>query len=94
MTADLARLTAIVHGYVQGVGFRMFAAREGSRLGLAGSVWNRADGTVEVIAEGDRAVLEELLRALQRGPSEAEVRRVDANWSAAQGCPPGFQIIL
>jgi acylphosphatase len=71
----------------------MFAAREGRRLGLSGSVRNRADGTVEVLAEGDRVDLEELLGALRRGPGEAEVERVEAIWSPAQGCPPGFQII-
>jgi acylphosphatase len=86
------RLYAVVHGYVQGVGFRDFVARVGRRLGLAGTVRNRADGTVEVVAEGERAELEELLRELQRGPSEAEVQRVEERWLRAQGIPAGFWI--
>lgn len=86
------RLYAVVRGYVQGVGFRAFVAREGRRLGLAGSVRNRADGTVEVVAEGDRRELEELLGALRRGPNEAEVQHVDAHWRAARGGLSGFQI--
>lgn len=86
------RLHAIVHGYVQGVGFRDFVAREGRRLRLEGMVRNRPDGTVEVVAEGERGVLEELLRALEHGPSEAEVQRVEVRWSAAQGGQSGFQI--
>ena len=86
------RLHTVVHGYVQGVGFRAFVAREARRLGLAGTVSNQADGTVEVIAEGDRQELEELLQLLQRGPSEAEVQRVEARWLTAEGMQTGFQV--
>jgi acylphosphatase len=86
------RLHAIVHGYVQGVGYRAFAAREGRRLGLDGMVRNRPDGTVEVIAEGERGALEEFLSALERGPGEAEVQRVEASWGAARGGGTGFLI--
>jgi acylphosphatase len=86
------RLHAIVHGYVQGVGFRAFVAREGRRLGLDGVVRNRPDGTVEVTAEGERRPLEELLGALERGPGEAEVQRVETSWGAARGEWTGFQI--
>lgn len=93
MRAGAERLHAVVHGYVQGVGYRGFAAREGRRLGLAGTVRNRPDGTVELVAEGERSVLEELLRLLQRGPAEAEVQHVAATWGPADGCPPGFSII-
>jgi acylphosphatase len=87
-----ARLHAIVHGYVQGVGFRDFVARAGRRLNLAGEVRNRPDGTVEVIAEGERPVLDELLTAMRRGPSEAEVQRVEESWEPAQGTLSGFRI--
>jgi acylphosphatase len=87
-----SRLHAIVHGYVQGVGFRAFAAREGRRLGVAGWVRNRADGAVEVVAEGERAAVEELLRSLKRGPNEAEVQRVEERWEPAEGTLSGFQV--
>jgi acylphosphatase len=87
------RLHAVVHGYVQGVGYRDFAAREGRRLGLAGAVRNLSDGTVEVIAEGEREVLAEFLVGLRRGPSEAEVQRVEEQWESAQGMQAGFQIL-
>ena len=86
------RLNAVVHGYVQGVGYRAFAAREGRRLGLTGTVRNRPDGAVEVVAEGERDALEELLGSLRRGPSEAEVTRVEERWETAQGAFSGFQI--
>ena len=86
------RFHAVVHGYVQGVGFRAFVAREARRLGLAGTVQNRADGAVEVVAEGDREALEELGERLRRGPSEAEVQRVEERWETGEGRLSGFQI--
>jgi acylphosphatase len=82
----------VVRGYVQGVGFRAFVAREGRRLCLAGTARNRADGAVEVVAEGERDALEALLQAVHRGPGEAEVEHVEAQWGPAQGRLPGFEI--
>ena len=73
----MARVRFVVCGRVQGVGFRWFVWREGQRLGLVGVARNLADGTVEVLAEGDDKALGELERALSRGPSMARVERVD-----------------
>lgn len=75
--SDVARARFVVCGRVQGVGFRWFVWREGQRLGLVGVARNLADGTVEVLAEGDDEALGELERALHRGPSAARVERVD-----------------
>jgi acylphosphatase len=86
------RLEAIVHGSVHGVGFRMFAQREARALGLAGFVRNEPDGTVRIVAEGEEPALKDLLRRLERGPSEAEVSRVDARWGEATGLAAGFEI--
>jgi acylphosphatase len=87
------RLHAVVHGYVQGVGFRAFVAREARRLGLIGTVRNRTDGAVELVAEGERAALEQLRECVRRGPSEAEVQRVEERWEMTEGGLTGFQII-
>ncbi|MGO8951376.1 MAG: acylphosphatase [Ktedonobacterales bacterium] len=87
-----AQLRAVVHGAVQGVGFRFFARREALVLGLSGYTRNQADGTVEVIAEGGRRALEIYLKRLQRGPSEAEVDWVEQNWDQASGGFTDFQI--
>lgn len=86
------RLTAIVRGAVQGVGYRYFAQRQANALALRGYARNRADGTVEVVAEGPRAALERLLRELWRGPGAAHVAAVDAVWSAAEGTFSGFGV--
>ena len=88
----LSRLAARVHGDVQGVGFRFFVRREASALGVRGYVRNLADGDVEVVAEGDRSRLEQLLAALERGPSAADVERVETRWSAGDGAFSSFQI--
>jgi acylphosphatase len=86
------RLTAVVRGEVQGVGFRFFVMRRANGLGLRGYVRNRADGGVEVVAEGPRARLEQLLRELYRGPSGAVVTDVEERWSDATGTFSGFVI--
>lgn len=74
------RLQAIVHGRVQGVSFRYYTQRRASALSVTGYVRNRWDGTVEVVAEGPRAELEELLAFLRIGPRAAFVSQVDVQW--------------
>jgi acylphosphatase len=80
-----------VHGRVQGVGFRMAARREAERLGLAGSVHNRADGTVEVQAEGEADGLRRFGAWLADGPRAARVERVDDEEMEPRG-DTGFRI--
>jgi acylphosphatase len=55
-------------------------------------VRNRADGTVECLAEGNRPTLERLLEALRRGPGSAEVESVDAEWKPARNDLHGFHV--
>lgn len=82
---EMARLRAVVHGWVQGVGYRDFASRHAGRLRICGYVRNASDGSVEIEAEGRRDALEAFLSDLRRGPELAEVRKVDAVWDAFQG---------
>jgi acylphosphatase len=88
----MERLHAVVRGDVQGVGFRYFVQRTAQRLGLQGWVRNNDDGTVELVAEGERVKLAELERALKEGPRMARVDHVDARWSAAAGNLHGFDL--
>lgn len=67
----------IVSGVVQGVGFRYYVFREATRLGINGWTRNRPDGSVEIQAEGDRGLLDELFRQIQIGPSHAHVANVE-----------------
>ena len=86
------RLAAVVHGAVQGVGFRHYCAMQARALGLHGYVRNRADRRVEVVAEGSRAQLEQLLGWLYEGPSTAQVSAVEVSWLAANGEFDRFEV--
>jgi len=75
-----ARLEARVHGRVQGVFFRQSTVARAGRLGLVGTVQNDPDGSVFVVAEGERPAIEVLLDWLHRGPERAAVDRVEITW--------------
>jgi acylphosphatase len=79
----------IVSGRVQGVFFRASARSEATRLGLNGYAKNRADGSVEVLACGDAAALDELQRWLHSGPPLARVQSVE-RLAANDIAPHGF----
>jgi acylphosphatase len=90
---DLASVQATVYGYVQGVFFRAFVSRQASKLGLTGYVRNLRDReAVEVVAEGERKQLEELISYLKVGPPAARVERVVTNWSEHTGSYSEFSI--
>ena len=72
----MASLHLIVTGRVQGVGFRWFVRETARRVGLAGWVFNRPDGGVELAAEGDDESIELLRRAVKSGPPGADVETV------------------
>ncbi len=86
------RVRVFVSGRVQGVGFRAFAARTATRLGLVGGVRNLADGRVELDVEGRRMILEALLSELKAGPPAARVSTVATEWSSAAGRYTDFSI--
>ena len=67
----------VVHGRVQGVGFRWFVWQAARRLRLGGAARNLPDGSVEVIAQGSVQALAELAQALEEGPAAAHVAHVE-----------------
>jgi acylphosphatase len=69
----------VVRGRVQGVGFRWFVEREATLVGVAGSVRNKSDGSVEVLAQGTREQLAGLHQRLREGPRAARVDAVDVS---------------
>ena len=75
------RLTAWVHGYVQGVGFRWWTRARALELGLTGFASNRPDGRVQVVAQGPRDACQRLLDLLQSGKTPGSVDNVVADWS-------------
>lgn len=88
------RMTARVTGRVQGVGFRWWTRRHAQALGLVGWVMNADDErSVELVAEGDPAGLDELERRLNAGPDGARVERVEARRGPASGEFERFGIV-
>jgi acylphosphatase len=79
----MRRVRAIVTGRVQGVSYRASTADEAQRLGLTGWVRNRADGSVELEAEGEADLVADLLAWCAHGPPAARVSRV-----AVEELPP------
>ena len=90
---DVQRLSATVIGRVQGVGFRWWVRSAADRMGLTGWVMNGADErSVELVAEGPAASLDQLERLLSQGPPGAMVDRVEVTRSPASGSYGRFQI--
>ncbi len=87
---ERVRLTAHVHGFVQGVGFRWWTRSRARELGLVGYAANLADGRVLVVAEGTRAATEALLAALRSGDTAGRVDLVVERFEPARGDLRGF----
>lgn len=89
-TSEQLRATAIVHGTVQGVGFRYWSWKQAEKLGLVGSAENLEDGSVRVVAEGQRWAVRDLLQQIQGPDAPGAVFRVDAHFEDAVGDLRGF----
>jgi acylphosphatase len=74
-----------IEGQVQGVGFRVAAARRAQALGVAGSVRNLPDGRVEAAAEGDEAPVRAFEAWCRLGPPAASVSGVEATDEPPRG---------
>jgi len=85
---------AVVYGLVQGVNYRYFVQRNAESLGLTGYVCNLDDGSVEVVAEGDKEKLAQLIAKLKAGPRAARVERVDMEWGEYSGKYRDFGIVF
>lgn len=70
----------LIHGYVQGVGYRKFVRHNAEKLGLVGWVRNLPEGTVEAEVAGDENKIEKLIAACRKGPMLSEITAVDVEW--------------
>jgi len=86
------RIHLVVRGRVQGVYFRATAQREARQLGLTGWVKNRADGSVEMVVEGEEDYVKDFLSWAQGGPSTARVDKVETKWRSYTGEFSDFRI--
>lgn len=90
--SETMRLKAVVHGHVQGVGFRWFVQSQARPRGLLGYAHNLLDGTVEVVAEGTRENLGQLLGAIRGGAGPGQVTKVETELTDPEGEFKGFTI--
>lgn len=86
------RVHLVIQGRVQGVGYRYFVLRRAQELELNGWVRNRADGSVEVEAEGARVSLERFRARLLEGPPSARVDDAAEAWSEGPAAHARFVI--
>ncbi|WP_280433470.1 acylphosphatase [Nocardia brasiliensis] len=88
---ESVRLSAWVHGRVQGVGFRWWTRSRALEHGLRGHATNARDGRVHVVAEGPRADCAQLLELLRSGDTPGRVTLVVESWEPARGDLTGFE---
>jgi acylphosphatase len=81
-----------VYGLVQGVFYREFTRRKASGLGLLGWVHNLPDGSVEVLAQGFKEDILELIALLRQGPPSARVNDLQITWQDMLDDLTGFEI--
>jgi acylphosphatase len=88
MSTEITRHVTI-RGLVQGVGFRHYMRREALRLGVAGWVRNRHDGSVEAVVHGSCDAVDALIGWAQHGPPSARV--TDVQVTEESGTFEGFE---
>lgn len=88
----MERVQVVVHGRVQGVYYRASARDRARQLGLSGWVRNCPDGSVELLAEGEKTSLGQLVSWCQQGPPAAVVTQVITDWQPATGEFVGFVV--
>ncbi|MDI6782764.1 MAG: acylphosphatase [bacterium] len=92
MTQTFEQFTALIHGRVQGVGYRFFAERVANQLGITGYAKNLWNGDVEVVAQAEKAVLETFLAKLREGPRLSKVTEIEVEWQPVSKLYPNFDI--
>lgn len=92
MKSNCAAFHAVVHGLVQGVNYRYFVQRHAESLDIDGYVCNLDDGSVEVVAEGEKDKLTRLIDKLREGPRVARVDDVDITWLIDVGRYSRFEV--
>jgi len=81
-------------GRVQGVGFRHFIREQAGKLGVRGFVRNRSEGSVLIVAQGEKEKLEVFLYNVQKGPRLSKVEGVSYFWRKAGKSYESFEVAL
>jgi acylphosphatase len=86
------RAEIVVNGLVQGVGYRYFVIREAKALGLKGFTKNLYTGEVLTVVEGEKALVEEMIKKLRVGPSHASVKSCKVDWQESKNEFTEFEV--
>lgn len=86
------RAEIVVNGLVQGVGYRYFVIREAQKFGLKGFTQNLYSGEVLTVVEGEKAIVEELIKKLKVGPMQASVKSCKVDWQEPKNEFTDFEV--
>lgn len=89
----LSRARVVITGLVQGVFFRREITYLAREIGVTGWTKNLMDGSVEVVAEGEKEALDRLIYFCRVGPDRARVEQVRVEWGTFKGEFRGFRIV-
>ncbi len=76
----MKRVILNAQGKVQGVSYRLHIKKRANQIGLKGCVRNKPDGSVEIIAEGDQKLIDELIHEARKGSFLARVDNLDIKY--------------
>lgn len=89
----MLHIEAIIHGTVQGVGYRYYALHAARVCGVTGWVKNMPDGTVKVVAEGTHDAIQQFMDALRNGPMLATVHTITTHTSSVLEHFQNFKVV-
>ncbi len=90
--AASVRAHVYITGRVQGVNFRYYTRQQAARMGLNGWVRNLRDGRVEVVIEGKKPLVDQMLAWCDHGPPSARVDRIEVEWEGISERMNDFKI--
>lgn len=73
----MIQLRIIVSGKVQGVGYRYFSQMKAVQYGVKGWAKNLPDGSVEIIAQGNKNQLDPFIEELRKGNPFSKINHLD-----------------
>jgi acylphosphatase len=86
------RAEIIVNGLVQGVGYRYFVVREAQKLDLKGFTQNLYTGEVLTVVEGEKTLVDEMIKKLKTGPIHASVKSCRVDWQEPKNEFTDFEV--
>jgi acylphosphatase len=92
MNQFLSALITVI-GDVQGVAYRYNAMKEAKAISLTGYAKNMADGSVEILAQGEKAEIEAFIEWCKAGPSQARVKDIKISWELHAEKRDSFEVL-